>query len=200
MRFGCHPHSSARAARLAIPKFSPPLQNLSVRPSGESLCRAIAACLLLAATTPGQSQSLDQTHSSCAGVDRSLTNERAVELAPLIAKQLRSSNPPVAGASTFESDGDLTVKVLKSFSFHGWRIFQVSTNMSEDAYVFYRQRPEDGKFVALYGGTAGYDPADPNGAAKAEYEVESWLRHEMADIPSHLTDCFAWHFVVERTR
>ena len=178
--------------------FSPPKRNLLTRCDGKLLCNAFVACLLLAGAGASQGQSLDRPHSACAGVDRSLTNERAVELAPSIAKQLRSSIPPVKGTSVLESAGDLEVKVLKSFSFHGWTIIQVSTNMSDDAYLFYRQRPEDGKFVALYGGVAGYDPDDPNGAAKAESEVESWLRQEMADIPSHLADCFARYFVVER--
>jgi hypothetical protein len=92
----------------------------------------------------------------------------------------------------------LHINILKSFVFHGWSIILVSTNVSDDVYLFYRHRPEDGKFVALYSGVAGYDPDDPDGAAKAEREVESWLRHEMANIPPHLAKCFAWHFVVER--
>lgn len=178
--------------------FFPLKQSRVMRRDGRLLRSAFVACLMLAVAEPVQGQPLDGPHSACVGVDRSLTNERAVELAPLIAKQLRSPNPPVKGTIVLESAGHLEVKVLRSFSFQGWSIIQVSTEMSDDAYLFYRQKPEDGKFVALYGGVAGYDPDDPNGAAKAESEVESWLRREMADIPSHLADCFAWHFVVER--
>jgi hypothetical protein len=169
-----------------------------MRRSRKSLYNALVACLVLATGEPVHGQSLDRAHAACAGVDRSLTKERAVELAPLIAGQLRSPNPPVKGTSVLASAAHLEVKVLESFSFHDWSIIQVSTNISDDAYLFYRRRPEDGKFVAVYGGAAGYDPDDPNGAARAEHEVESWLRQEMGDIPSHLADCFAWHFVVER--
>ena len=169
-----------------------------MRRGGTLMRNAFVVCLMLAAAEPVQGQSLDPPHSACAGVDRSLTNERAEKLARLIAKQVRSPNPRVKGTSVLESAGDLEIKVLKSFSFHGWSIIQVSTNVSDDAYLFYRQKPKDGKFVALYGGVAGYDPNDPNGAPKAESEVESWLRQQMPGIPSHLADCFAWHFVVER--
>jgi hypothetical protein len=149
---------------------------------------------------PVDSQPHERVYSACAGINRSLTKERAMDLAPLIAKQLRSPNPSVEGTSAIESAAGLEVQVLESFNFQGWFILFVSTHVSEPVYLFYSQLPENSKFVALYGGAAGYDPDDPNGASKAEHEVTSWLRKEMPKIPQHLADCFAWHFVVEARR
>ena len=111
--------------------------------------------------------------SPCDGVNRNLTTERKVALAPEIAKQFQ-----------FKS-----VDVLQSFQASGWSIFYIDTHESDDVYVFYAHDPLTSRYISLW-----------NGAAKSDEEqiIKARTLILMPSIPRRLASCFAWHITKER--
>jgi hypothetical protein len=111
--------------------------------------------------------------SPCDGVDRSLTTERSVALAPGIAKQLHVP----------------TVDVLQSFRFAGWSIIYVGTHQADEAFLFYAHDPLKQHYVALWSGGARMDE---------EQVIKIWVVKNAPGIPSKLAGCFAWHVTKDR--
>lgn len=110
----------------------------------------------------------------CSSVDRRLATDRAKALGPVVAKHL----------------GMKHANISKSFRFGGWTILNVSTDESDDAYVFYSHDPmRSQKYVTLWGGTAREDE---------EQEIRAWTLKNAPGIPDTLARCFAWHVTKER--
>lgn len=132
----------------------------------------------------------------CTGVDTSLTESRAMQLAWLVDAHLKVPYPPVKSIGVFAATAQIDVRVLKYFRMDGWTIVQEGNNESEIVYLFYRHDPEDGKFIDGWGGSVRHDLD----VKEAERELVSWVREEMPDIPQKLATCFAEHAVEGQTR
>ena len=111
--------------------------------------------------------------SPCDGVDRSLTEDRKSQLAPVIAKQLNIES----------------AAILQSYSYRGWYIIYVSTHVSDEAFLFFNVDPTQGKYLTTWGGGA---------AANEEPEIKQWVLKNAKGIPSKLAGCFAWHVTKDR--
>jgi hypothetical protein len=106
--------------------------------------------------------------SPCDGVNRSLTEDRKTQLAPVIAKQLNIES----------------AEILQSYSYRGWYIIYVNTHMSDEAFLFFSTDPTKSKYLTTWGGGA---------AASEEPEIKQWVLKNAKGIPSKLAGCFAWH-------
>jgi len=111
--------------------------------------------------------------SPCDGVDRSLTTERSVALAPEIAEQ---EHVPM-------------VDVLQSFRFRGWSIIYVNTYQSDETFLFYAHDPLSSHYITEWSGGARLDE---------EQTIRKWVRENAPGIPSKLAGCFAWHVTKDR--
>jgi hypothetical protein len=111
--------------------------------------------------------------SPCDGVNRSLTTERKMVLAPEIAKQFQ-----------FKS-----VDVLQSFQASGWSIFYVDTHESDDVYMFYAHDPLTSRYISLWSGAA---------KSNEEQTIKAQTLVLMPSIPRRLASCFAWHITKGR--
>lgn len=109
----------------------------------------------------------------CDGIDRSLTPERRVALAPAIAKELSSRS----------------LDVLQSFRSDSWSIIYVDTHEADRAFLFFDSNPLTGHYVTLWSGTAR--PTE-------EQEILNWATKYAPGIPSALARCFAWHVAKDR--
>jgi len=81
--------------------------------------------------------------------------------------------------------------VLESYSFAGWRIIYVETQVSENAFLFFRENPKPAKFMTMWAGAAMTN----EGA-----ETERWVLDNAPGIPHALASCFAFHVTVDRTQ
>lgn len=111
--------------------------------------------------------------SPCNGVDRSLSSNRKLALAPKIAKELYVAS----------------VDVLQSFRSHGWSIIYVDTHESDETFLFYPGDPMTARYVTLWGGAA---------TIYEEGEIEKWVLKNVPKIPRKLARCFAWHVTHDR--
>lgn len=111
--------------------------------------------------------------SPCTGVDRQLTEERKVELAPVIAKQLNIES----------------AEILQSYRYRGWYIIYVNTHVSDEAFLFFKGDPIKSRYLTTWGG----------GATKYEgSEITRWVRAKAKGIPKKLAACFSWHVTRDR--
>lgn len=110
--------------------------------------------------------------SPCVNVDRSLTREQQIVLAPTIAKQLQAKS----------------AEISQSFRFGGWSIYYVATHDADDTYVFYSGDPRRRRYVTMWGGAAM--PGE-------EQEIQAWVIKNAPGIPRSLAGCFAWHVTKE---
>jgi len=106
--------------------------------------------------------------SPCAGVDRTLIDDRKAQLAPIIANQLNIKS----------------VEVLQSYRYRGWYIIYVATPVSDEEFLFYNGEPSLHKYITAWSGAAKMD----EGA-----EIERWVVQHAAGIPQELASCFAYH-------
>jgi hypothetical protein len=113
--------------------------------------------------------------SPCDGVNRSLTSQRKAALAPEIAKHLQ----------------DKSIGVLQSFQLASWSIYYVTSQVNDNAYVFYAHDPLKSRYVTLWGGMATSDE---------EKAIKAWTLKNAPGIPLRLATCFAWHVTKEGER
>jgi hypothetical protein len=113
--------------------------------------------------------------TKCSGIDRTLTHEAKVRLAPIVAQQL---NTP-------------TVDVLESFRTNKWTILYVDPHTADEAFLFYPQSPSDGQFQTLWSGAARPDE---------EEEIHHWVLQNAPGVPARLASCFAWHVTHDRDK
>ena len=104
----------------------------------------------------------------CDGVDRSLSEVRKNQLAPVIAKQLNVKS----------------VEILQSFSYRNWFIIYANTHVSDNPFLFFSGDPTLGKQLTVWSGAATVDE---------EPEINQWVLNNAKGIPSKLAGCFAWH-------
>lgn len=111
--------------------------------------------------------------SSCENIDTKMTEKVKKDYATAIAKQLKVKS----------------VEVLKIFRKENWRIIYISTDGSDDPFVFYSDDPTTTKYITLW-----------SGAAKKEEEndIKKWAYKNVPGIPSELADCFSWHVTHNR--
>ena len=109
----------------------------------------------------------------CDGINQSITEQRKAELAPKLAKQLSAR-----GIVTKNVD------VLASYRYDGWSILYVDTNVSDEAFLFYRRDPLKGKYITLWSGAAMRSEQD---------EMQAWTLKNAQGIPPRLAGCFAWY-------
>jgi len=114
-----------------------------------------------------------RAQNACSGVDRTLPNERAKALAPVVAKQLGAKH----------------AEITQSFRFDDWSILYVSTGEADDAYLFYSGDATRNKYVTMWGGVA---------LENEEAEIRAWTLKKAPGIPLTLAKCFAWHVTEER--
>jgi len=105
--------------------------------------------------------------SPCDGIDRSLTRERKINLAPVIARQLHAQK----------------LHILGSFRSNNWNIILVRTYVEEDVFLFYADDPKTNGYVTKWGGVA---------LDTEEQEVRDWTVKNAPGIPPPLAGCFAW--------
>ena len=111
--------------------------------------------------------------SPCSGVDRTLTEARKVQLAPLVARQM----------------GITSAEILQSYKYQSWYIIYVNTHVSDEAFLFYPGDPSRTKYLTAWGGGAGVNEGP---------EVLQWLKRKAKGIPNKLASCFAWHVTKDR--
>ncbi len=110
----------------------------------------------------------------CAGVDRSLTGPRKLELGRAIAKQEKRKR----------------VDVYQSFSDAGWSIIYLGTRISDNGYFFYSGDPlAAARAVTVWSGAAPVFEAS---------EIAQWVLKNVPGIPPRLAKCFAWHVTLNR--
>ncbi len=109
----------------------------------------------------------------CKGVDRQLTEERKVELAPVIAKQLNIES----------------AEILQSYRYRGWYIIYVNTHVSDEAFLFYNGDPTKSRYLTTWGGGASRNEGS---------EITRWVRDNAQGIPNKLAACFSWHVTRDR--
>jgi hypothetical protein len=114
-----------------------------------------------------------RAENACSRVDRTLPKERAKGLGPVIAKQLDVKR----------------AKISQSFRFGDWSVLYVSTDETDDAFVFYSGDPMRSRYVTLWGGVA---------LESEETEIRAWTLKNAPGIPRILANCFAWHVTKER--
>lgn len=117
--------------------------------------------------------SLAATASPCDGVDRSLTDARKRELAPVIAKQIKVRS----------------VDVLQSYRNDKWHIIYVKTHVTDNAFIFFKSDPVKSQYLVAWGGKA--DPDE-------EADIAKWIKAKAKGIPQKLATCFAWHVTNDR--
>ena len=117
--------------------------------------------------------SLAATASPCDGIDRALTEERKLELAPVIAKQIKVRS----------------VDVLQLYRSENWHIIYAKTPVSENAFFFFKSDPLKSPYLVAWGGQARPDE---------EAEITKWIRSKAKGIPPRLAKCFAWHVTKDR--
>lgn len=109
----------------------------------------------------------------CDGIDRTLSDERKTELAPVIAKQIKVKS----------------VDVLQSYREGTWHIIYAKTHVTDNAFIFYKTDPMKGMYVVAWGGQARPDE---------EAEIARWVKGKAKGIPPKLASCFAWHVTKDR--
>jgi hypothetical protein len=119
------------------------------------------------ATQPAWSQ------SPCDNVDRSLTDNSKVALAPVIARQLRAKK----------------VDVLQSFRFDGWTILYVNSYDSDETFLFYPHDPLHTRYITMWSGAAAWNE---------EQSIKNWTLKNAPGIPPKLASCFARHVTNDR--
>ena len=113
--------------------------------------------------------------SPCDRVDRGLSNERKIALAPAIAQQLQVSS----------------VNVLQSFKMGKWSIIYVETDEADEAFLFYSGDPIASHYITLWSGGA---------SRTEEQKIKDWVIKSVPGIPKRLAGCFAWHVTKNRDR
>lgn len=111
--------------------------------------------------------------ASCDGIDRTLTEARKLELAPVIAKQIKVRS----------------VDVLQSYRNGNWHIIYVKTHVTDNAFIFFKSDPLKSQYLVAWGGRA--DPDE-------ELEIAKWVKQKAKGIPPTLAKCFAWHVTKDR--
>lgn len=109
----------------------------------------------------------------CDGIDRTLTEERKAELAPVVAKQIKVK----------------TVDVLQSYRDGTWHILYAKTHVTDNAFIFYKADPLKSTYVVAWGGQARPDE---------EATIARWINGKAKGIPPKLAKCFAWHVTKDR--
>ena len=112
--------------------------------------------------------SFNASATPCDGVDRSLSEVRKNQLAPVIAKQLNVKS----------------VEILQSLSYRNWFIIYANTHVSDNPFLFFSGDPTLGKHLTVWSGAATVDE---------EPEIKQWVLNNAKGIPSKLAGCFAWH-------
>jgi hypothetical protein len=119
--------------------------------------------------------------SPCTDIDRTLTDERKLVLAPVIAKQVAQ-----------ELNDVKSVEVLQSFHYQDWHVFLVDSHVSDEGYLFYKSDPTKGSYLRVLAGTY---MEDEEGAT-----LKTILGGETKGIPNALARCMAWHLTKERNQ
>ena len=117
--------------------------------------------------------SLAASASPCDGIDRTLPDARKLELAPVIAKQIKVR----------------AVEVLQSYREQDWHIIYAKTQVSDNAFIFFKSDPFKSQYLVAWGGKA--DPDE-------EAEIAKWVKTKAKGIPPKLAQCFAWHVTKDR--
>jgi hypothetical protein len=117
--------------------------------------------------------SLPLSATPCVNVDRTLTAVQKQAWAPSIARQLH-----VPG-----------VGVLQVFHQGDWRIIYIDTHRSDNAFLFYRGEPQQGRYINLWAGVAQADE---------EASITQWTQTNVQGIPPDLAQCFAWYVTQHR--
>jgi len=104
----------------------------------------------------------------CDGIDRSLSAEAKLMLAPVIAKQLQTT----------------AVDLLSSLKSGAWTILYVNPHDADEAFLFYSGDPLTSRYVTLWAGAATRDE---------ESSIRKWVQANAPDAPPALAECFAWY-------
>lgn len=121
----------------------------------------------------GSLLSLAASAAPCDGIDRTLTDARKTELAPVIAKQIKVK----------------AVDVLQSYREGTWHIIYAKTHVTDNAFIFFKADPLKSPYVVAWGGQARPDE---------EKDIARWVNSKAKGIPPMLAKCFAWHVTKDR--
>jgi hypothetical protein len=116
----------------------------------------------------------------CRGIDRRLTAQQKIELAPIVLRQLNEKRPERQGLTYVTS-----VDVLRSFRFQSWTILYVAPDNADEAFLFYSHDPMKSNYVTLDAGSVPFFE---------EPEIESNIIKMVPGIPVKLAECYAWYF------
>jgi hypothetical protein len=72
--------------------------------------------------------------------------------------------------------------------YKSWRIIDVETGITDDAFLFYSDDPLSHHFLNVWGGSAPLDE---------ENSIKSWAVKDIPGIPDKLAACFGWYVVSE---
>jgi len=124
--------------------------------------------------------------SPCAGIDRSLSETRKEQLAPVISTHLNSQLAPgIAGRINLK-----TSDVLQSFRYGKWHIVYVNTHLTDEPFLFYQSDPVQSRsYITIWAGAATRNEEDA---------IRQWVRTNAPSIPNKLSNCFAWHVTKDR--
>jgi hypothetical protein len=109
----------------------------------------------------------------CDGVDRTLSDARKSQLAPVIARQMKIES----------------ADILQSYKYAGWYIIYVNTHVSDEAFLFFGGDPLQSKYLTAWGGAA---------AVFEGPQIRRWVFKNAKGIPTKLASCFAWHVTKDR--
>lgn len=123
-------------------------------------------------STSSASGIIEASNNPCGGVDRNLTEEQKIKLAPIIASEEKVHK----------------VDVLKLFRYEKWQIIYIENYVSDEPYLFYSDDPMTSKPVAAWSGAA---------TIYEENAIKEWTLKNVPGIPNKLARCFAWHVTPE---
>lgn len=109
----------------------------------------------------------------CDGIDRSLTAEQKLVLAPSVATRLNVSS----------------VEILQAFRSGSWTILYVDTHRSDEVFLFFAADPQLTMPLTSWSGAAARDEQE---------SIRDWIIKNAPNIPAKLAVCFAWHVTSDR--
>ncbi|WP_035060940.1 hypothetical protein [Andreprevotia chitinilytica] len=126
--------------------------------------------------------------SPCDGVRRDLSPREQAQLAPIIQAHLNRQLAPSLGTEITLGPDD----IMQRFSVGHWHVIYVSTHLTDEPFLFYRQDPRHSSGYALtWSGAATEDE---------EAATRAWVLQKVPGMPRKLAACFAYHVTKARDR
>ena len=124
--------------------------------------------LSIAAEKNVQAKKSRSSKPNCKEIERGITKERRLALAPNVAKQLNVAN----------------VDILQLWQMNEWSILYADTHETDEVYLFYSKEPLVNRYIVTWSGAARID----------EYEeIKKWTIKNAPNIPLKLAECFSLH-------